>query len=635
LQKLQESLFHEKETLIENCPFGVDVNPNSVNICRLRLWIELLKNAYYTKESDYKELETLPNIDINIKQGNSLISRFDLREDIFRNRDRTFFELYKINVQIYKNTADKNDRINLKKAIEQTKDKLKGVYFDPLNEDRKKLKKLNAELFDLTNQLTSEDDEIVKLKKQKLDDKIQKLAEKIINKEDADLILYKDAFEWRFEFPEVLDEKGDFLGFDVVIGNPPYGVDFSNSEKKHYKVIFKDVHVRTPESFNYFIKRYISISANQSFCNLIIPSSFLNQIEFEKARKLIIDNYYLFDIMNLGDGVFDDVTTATCILGFAKNCLIQKINYTDLRNTSRKNLSSELTHSDSKISSTDLKNNQSSSFIYRENQSLINKCYKNSSTLKDITEDVATGISSGLDKAYVFTETEIKNKKLEIFLLKKLIIGGEIHRYHLNPRSNKSIIYINDENVITSYPKIEFELEKYKDKLKLRREAANGSINWYSLNWPRRQKLFDHPKILIRQTASNIIAAYDEDKWYCLKSGIIVQLPENSEISYLYLLGLLNSSLMDYLYKDLVNEENRIFPEVKPIQLFKLPIKIGSTKNQLKLEGIIKILISEKQNNLTKDTSKLEAEIDQLVYKLYGLTEEEIKIVEESVKQKN
>jgi len=73
-QRIQETLFHEKEIIIENCLFGVDINPKSVMICRLRLWIELLKNAYYRRNSD--QLETLPNIDINIKCGNSLVSRF-------------------------------------------------------------------------------------------------------------------------------------------------------------------------------------------------------------------------------------------------------------------------------------------------------------------------------------------------------------------------------------------------------------------------------------------------------------------------------------------------------------------------------------------------------------------------------
>ena len=164
-----------------------------------------------------------------------------------------------------------------------------------------------------------------------------------------------------------------------------------------------------------------------------------------------------------------------------------------------------------------------------------------------------------------------------------------------------------------------------------RREAANGKIEWYSLNWPRRQKLFEEPKILIRQTANRIIAAYDEDKWYCLKSAIIVQLPAETEISYPYLLALFNSKLMDFLYKDLVNEDARVFPEVKPVQLFKLPIAIGTKPQQSKIETTANKIIAAKKSNPNADTTALEKEIDQLIYQLYQLTEEEIKIVEENV----
>ena len=81
-RRIQEALFHEKQTIIENCLFGVDINPNSVKICRLRLWIELLKNAYYKEDTNFKELETLPNIDINIKCGNSLLSRYPIDADL-------------------------------------------------------------------------------------------------------------------------------------------------------------------------------------------------------------------------------------------------------------------------------------------------------------------------------------------------------------------------------------------------------------------------------------------------------------------------------------------------------------------------------------------------------------------------
>src|SRR6185312_14975886 len=112
-QRVQETLFHEKQTLIENCLFGVDINPNSVKICRLRLWIELLKNAYY--KADTKELETLPNIDINIKTGNSLISRFALDADLSQALRNTKWNIndYKIAVGAYKNATDKEAKREL------------------------------------------------------------------------------------------------------------------------------------------------------------------------------------------------------------------------------------------------------------------------------------------------------------------------------------------------------------------------------------------------------------------------------------------------------------------------------------------------------------------------------------------
>ncbi|MFN4797161.1 MAG: TaqI-like C-terminal specificity domain-containing protein [Pseudanabaena sp.] len=212
--------------------------------------------------------------------------------------------------------------------------------------------------------------------------------------------------------------------------------------------------------------------------------------------------------------------------------------------------------------------------------------------------------------------------------MKKLVVGGEINSFYLDLKSGKQIIYITDENDIKDFPNINNELLIHKDQLIKRREAANGKIKWYSLNWPRRKKLFVEPKILIRQTANRIIAAYDEDQWYCLKSGIIVQLPNKSEVQYLYLLALLNSKLMNFLYSDLVNEDVRIFPEVKPIQLFKLPIVVPQRQIQIVLENTVNKIITAKKGDLHADTSELEKAINRLVYKLYQLTYEEVKIID-------
>ncbi|MBP9790124.1 MAG: hypothetical protein KBD57_06260, partial [Bacteroidia bacterium] len=123
IQRLQKALFHEKQTIIESCLFGVDINPNSVKICRLRLWIELLKNAYYREESGFTELETLPNIDINIKCGNSLLSRFALDSDLSKALKSIKYDIkaYRGFVSDYKNEKSRDVKRGLQKIIDSIK----------------------------------------------------------------------------------------------------------------------------------------------------------------------------------------------------------------------------------------------------------------------------------------------------------------------------------------------------------------------------------------------------------------------------------------------------------------------------------------------------------------------------------
>ena len=633
-QRIQEALFQEKQKIIENCLFGVDINPNSVKICRLRLWIELLKNAYYKPGSSNKELETLPNIDINIKCGNSLISRYPLDADIKTalKSSKWTVDNYREAVMTYRNAQSKDE----KRGMEQLINKIKNDFETEVSKSDKrflKLNKLKGELLSLTGQ--SSLFELAKTQKEEWNKKVKKLTEEI-KKYETEIAeiksnkIYENAFEWRFEFPEVLNNEGDFEGFDVVVGNPPYGVDFAQSEKEFYKSFYADVHIRTPESFNYFIYRTKSIAAKNSLCSLIIPSSFLNQIEFEKSRKLLLLETSPFLNINLGDGVFDDVTAPTCIIGFQKGIVQNSIIYNDLSTIDRYLLSHSLYFTSQNIDKSTLINNPSYSFIFKLHNNLIKKCFNNKPTLRDVTEDVATGISPGLAKAFILNSQLAKEKELEEKIIKKLIIGGEINKYFLKPESQKSIIYFSSSLNIKDYPNIMAHLSQYKDDLEDRAETKDGIIPYYVMLRPRREKLFIKPKILIRQTANRIIAAFDKDKWYCLKSGLIVQLADESELSYEYLLGLLNSKLMDFIYRDLVYENVRIFPEVKPVQLFKLPIELSNAVNRNKIENIVTQIINLKKNNNTSDISDLEQILDSLVYELYGLNKEEIRIIENS-----
>jgi hypothetical protein len=152
-QRVQETLFHEKQTIIENCLFGVDINPNSVKICRLRLWIELLKNAYYSPESNFTELQTLPNIDINIKCGNSLISRFALDADLSQilKKSKWSIESYQIAVDTYRNPENREEKREMERLIAHIKTDFRTEIAK--NDYRmKRISKLKGELDNLTDQ---------------------------------------------------------------------------------------------------------------------------------------------------------------------------------------------------------------------------------------------------------------------------------------------------------------------------------------------------------------------------------------------------------------------------------------------------------------------------------------------------
>jgi hypothetical protein len=222
---MEETLFKEKRQIIENCLFGVDINPNSVKICRLRLWIELLKNAYYTAESNYTYLETLPNIDINIKCGNSLLHRFALTDSIqtVLRESSISISQYKEAVAKYKNAQSKSEKQDLETFITEIKSKLKTE----INRRDARLVRLNKRRSELANLQAPQLFEPTKKEKKASDKRIADLKKEIatlenIFEEIRSNKIYLGAFEWRIEFPEVLDAEGNFLGFDCIIGNPPY-----------------------------------------------------------------------------------------------------------------------------------------------------------------------------------------------------------------------------------------------------------------------------------------------------------------------------------------------------------------------------------------------------------------------------
>lgn len=540
-QRIQETLFHEKQTIIENCLFGVDINPNSVKICRLRLWIELLKNAYYKPGTNYTELETLPNIDINIKCGNSLISRYPLDADIKKalKQSKWSIESYRLAVMTYRNAESKEQKHEMVRLIDEIKSDFET---EIVAKDKRvlRLNKLKGELFALTNQGNLF--EQTKKEKTEWDKKIKKLTSVIQNLETEledikNNKIYENAFEWRFEFPEVLDDNGDFTGFDVVIGNPPYMVVAS-------KIYTEYKTKNTSDLYCYFFEKGINILKEEGYLGLITSSLFIKGVKYDALRNLLL-NYRIINIDIRGDGIFEDVQMPTAIT-FIQNIRTEKeYDWEDI-------------------------------FITNP---IVKKMRINTIKLKSIAQ-LRRGLEIGKDKTSL--------SKTEEF---PMLTGEDIDRYF-------------------------FKINKYISK-----ETH--------LKYKKEDKFFVRKRILIRETGAILTSIYLDCKLLSNRSLYSILIKKEGYYTK-YILALLNSKLMQYFYQTSLKSDTNIFPKIRIIQVKELPIKVNNqTKQKIFIQKVDQILAAKKQNP-NADTVMLEKEIDRMVYKLYGLTEDEIEIVENS-----
>jgi hypothetical protein len=310
-QLVQRTLFSEKKRIIENSLFGVDINPNSVNICKLRLWIELLKHSYYKTDG---LLETLPNIDINIKQGNSLISRVSIDERIGKVLNSAGIKLndYKNTVSKFYEATNKSDKQPYLNAVKKIK-KTYRTFLADQSRLAKDLRKAESEFYLLyeSENLFSDDSSISRMskadkavyKKRKLKiDELREKAESLKNNK-----IYSGAFEWRFEFPYLLDNAGNFKGFDVVIANPPY-IDSEtmvkeglSDEREYYKENYKategnwDIYIP-------FMERSIDLVSSNGSLAFITPDKWLSKGFGSKFREDVLP--VISEIVVVGRDVF-------------------------------------------------------------------------------------------------------------------------------------------------------------------------------------------------------------------------------------------------------------------------------------------------------------------------------------------
>ncbi len=589
-QRVQETLFHEKQTIIENCLFGVDINPNSVKICRLRLWIELLKNAYYKEnkgKSQERELETLPNIDINIKCGNSLISRFGLDADLKKalKQSKWNIESYKLAVDTYRNAESKEQKKEMERLIADIKGNFRSEI--AVNDPKKlKLEKLKGELFNYTQQVGLF--ERSKKEQTEWNKKVNKLSAdvKALDVEIEAIKsnkIYENAFEWRFEFPEVLNDEGDFVGFDVVIGNPPYiGLEeFEESTKQFFRNKYNLVERKYETSVLFIILGLTLVKKKSQLC-YIAPLTWQTGENYTKLREKLFTDWGIEKIINLPFNIFADAYVDTCIYSMSNSpCNNYEI------------YSYKKTENHNELKNIEFNNIDSTLIIKPKYKIILNpNVFKIIKRLDPKRFDTLESISistQGLSPS-AFTETEEENEKLKFQFLKE----GNAYNYCLNI------------------------IDTYNTSLK----GLESLIQFYEAR----------EKILIRRIINRqdrLTVGYT-DKKIVFKKDINPFIIISKEYSTKYVLTILASKFISFLYINIsaiaLKDD---FRQTTLTELRELLIpKIDFKQQEKFIEKADQILLLKKDNPLA-DTSALEREIDLMVYELYGLSEEEIKVVEE------
>ncbi|MEX2437771.1 MAG: Eco57I restriction-modification methylase domain-containing protein [Candidatus Babeliales bacterium] len=634
LERVQQALFHEKRYLIENCLFGVDINPNSVKICRLRLWIELLKRAYYTHESNYMELEVLPNIDINIKQGNSLVSRFDLDADlssVFKNSSHSL-ENYKQAVQSYKHTGDRTEKARLQRLIDDIKSEYSTTLYNnsPIN---KKLSKERGKLEIMQSDDLFGDVKFTKKQVAAQKKKVKKLTAQKTEQESG--VFYNQAFEWRFEFPEVLDDEGQFTGFNVVIGNPPYVRQEQFKELKPYLKDHYTVYQGTADLYSYFIELGIDLLNEGGYFQYIVANKWMRANYGKPLRQWLQEKVNINAIYDFGDlPVFEEATTYPCLLQLSKTKPTELFQAAEIKTLEFDILKDHINkhHFDSNQTKllTDGWN-----LLNKEALQLLDKIKKKSILLGELVDGkIYRGVITGLDDAFIVDE----NKKEQLInddysseeLLKPYLRGKDVGKFQ-DLSSAYYIIFIPNgwtrkeskgaknkwEWFKESYPAIAKHLNYYSEKGKKRYDQGEF---WWEL---RPCDYYDEfLKTKITYLKFQVRPAFTLDRTGFISNSAVWFISETDK----QLLAILNSKLGWYLISifctKIRNGYQLIYKYLKNI-----PIVIDETSKP-NFEAIVDEILTTKKISPQADIRNLESELDQLVYKLYGLNEEEINFVE-------
>lgn len=650
---IQKELFYTKKDIIENNLFGVDINPNSCEITKLRLWIELLKHSFYQSFEDeaYHDLKTLPNIDINIKCGNSLVSYFETGKSLSHYPNiKERMSKYKRIVKDYKEGfyTDKN---LIAKEIKNLQESFKNFCLkDKFNKEIKQLTNGANEYSKKYGDFLADEHHDEKFKSFFSKNMFEfSFDEKVAIKEFANLKKEYDnifnlesnhPFEWRFEFPEILDDDGNFKGFDLIIGNPPYIKENDN----------KDLFTNTKKLRTYqgkmdiwyhFVGRGFDILKNNGYLAFIATNNWVTNSGAKKLRNIVLEESQILSLVDFSSFmVFDSASIQTMIMQFQKikppknyefhfaKITTQTPIYEDVINL----LKNEKTQNNEilSINLTPKKFiDKTLNFTKSDYEELFNKIQKYGKFYLEESE-VAQGIVPAIDEAFVIKDKNVFSKNEQCFI--KEYYTGLSGKFY-SSFTDKYLIYLSNKNYsgnLDDLPNLKQHFQKYKEILKESKiKYKTPNKPYFYLHREREEKFFKkgEEKIISQVRCIKPIFVYSNENFYGSRALFFIQ---TCRINLKYLTGVLNSKLIAFWLKHKGKIQGNLF-KIDKEPLLNIPVVNINSKNEKlanKLISLVDEILKAKEQDKNANTQELENKINSLVYKLYNLTEDEIKIIE-------
>ena len=470
---------------------------------------------------------------------------------------------------------------------------------------------------------------------------------------DDEKVAENKAFKWEEQFGEIMRNGG----FDVVIGNPPYVRQEELSEIKPYLEANYETYQGMADLFVYFFEKELKVLKENGYFGMIVSNKWL-RAGYGKNLRRFLTRFWIEELIDFGDlKVFAEATIYPCVMIMRKiekpNPRIRICKIATLRFGS---LGQYVKNNSFFIDQSKLNENEWNLQNTEANE-LLKKIRSSGLPIEEyVGVRIYRGVVTGLNKAFVIDKKKrdelIREDSRSEELIKPFLIGAESKRYSIRSK-NKYVVFTRRGMDIAQYPSVLRYLEQFKKELspkKIKEEEEKskkskeeeigrkpGKYEWYEIqDSTEYYRDFEKPKIVWGNLAKRSSFSLDETNGFYVNNPACI-LPTNSR----YVLGILNSRLMSYFLKSICAERQGGFIEQKPVYVSQVPIKEPTKEQEIEMTQCVDkmLLLNEKLlkigDKLTDERARIEneieqtdSEIDELVYRIYGLTEDERKIVE-------